>query len=111
MGPEDRLPEGRARAGFAFRRNQPIALAAWRLRAPEYRGRDRPGGSGDQAMTRPASAIGITNIDAGVETAGQSAQVQAGGCTDIQGYLISRTVPADGIDGIVPRFSATSSQS
>ena len=61
----------------------------------------------DAAVVRTISAIGgglgMPTTAKGVETAEQAAMVAADGCTDIQGYLVSRPVHAAGIDALVRR--------
>jgi EAL domain-containing protein (putative c-di-GMP-specific phosphodiesterase class I) len=58
-----------------------------------------------RAISGLGSALGMTTIAEGVETAEQAAQVEADGCTDIQGYLISRPIPAAEIDGLLRKFA------
>ena len=48
----------------------------------------------------------MTTIAEGVETAEQAALVEADGCTDIQGYLISRPIPATEIDALLGRYAS-----
>jgi diguanylate cyclase (GGDEF)-like protein len=54
-----------------------------------------------RAITGLGTALGMSTIAEGVETAEQAALVEADGCTDIQGYLISRPIPAAEIDGLL----------
>jgi diguanylate cyclase (GGDEF)-like protein len=59
-----------------------------------------------RAIAGLGSALGMTTIAEGVETAEQAMLVEADGCTDIQGYLISRPIPAAEIDGLLRKFAA-----
>ncbi|WP_428485784.1 putative bifunctional diguanylate cyclase/phosphodiesterase [Rhodopila sp.] len=59
-----------------------------------------------RAITTLGAGLGMTTIAEGVETKEQAALVVADGCTDIQGYLISRPVPATEIDGLMARYTA-----
>jgi EAL domain-containing protein (putative c-di-GMP-specific phosphodiesterase class I) len=54
-----------------------------------------------RAIAALGSGLGMTTIAEGVETAEQSAQIQADGCTDIQGYLVSRPIPAAEIEALL----------
>lgn len=47
-----------------------------------------------QAIIAMAHSLGLQVVAEGVETAGQMAILKAQGCDEIQGYLISRPVPA-----------------
>jgi diguanylate cyclase (GGDEF)-like protein len=57
-----------------------------------------------RAITTLGTSLGMTTIAEGVETPAQAAQVEADGCTEIQGYLISRPIPADEIDALLSRL-------
>jgi EAL domain-containing protein (putative c-di-GMP-specific phosphodiesterase class I) len=46
----------------------------------------------------------MTTTAEGVETREQAALVEVDGCTDIQGYLISRPIPASGIDTLIRQY-------
>jgi diguanylate cyclase (GGDEF)-like protein len=46
-------------------------------------------------------SLGMTTLAEGVETEEQMARVVADGCTDVQGYLISRPLPADQVGGFL----------
>jgi diguanylate cyclase (GGDEF)-like protein len=50
-----------------------------------------------RSITALAMELGITTTAEGVETESQREQMRAAHCTDIQGYLVSRPVPADQI--------------
>jgi diguanylate cyclase (GGDEF)-like protein len=57
-----------------------------------------------RAIAGLGSALGMTTVAEGVETEEQATLAQAEGCTDIQGYLVSRPVPAVEIDEIIRKF-------
>ncbi|AWN47444.1 hypothetical protein DK419_14890 [Methylobacterium terrae] len=50
-----------------------------------------------RAVTTLADSLGMTTTAEGVETEEQLAHLRAAGCTEVQGYLISRPVPADAV--------------
>jgi diguanylate cyclase (GGDEF)-like protein len=50
------------------------------------------------AIVKLARAIGLSVIAEGVETVSQQHRLAAAGCTDMQGYLFSKAVPAEEID-------------
>ncbi|OIQ98399.1 cyclic di-GMP phosphodiesterase Gmr [mine drainage metagenome] len=52
------------------------------------------------AIVRLAHALGITAVAEGVERPAQVAALKEAGCDEIQGYLISRAVPPEKIDGL-----------
>jgi diguanylate cyclase (GGDEF)-like protein len=64
-----------------------------------------------EATTRLGSALGKTLTAEGVETADQARLAEVNGCTDIQGYLVSRPVPAAEIDSLLHKFAIGSFQS
>ena len=45
----------------------------------------------------------MTTVAEGVETHDQMQRIRAEGCTDVQGYLISKPVPADDIVKLLAR--------
>jgi diguanylate cyclase (GGDEF)-like protein len=51
-----------------------------------------------RAIAALGRALGMTTIAEGVETEAQLARVRADGCTDVQGYLISRPLAPELID-------------
>ena len=57
-----------------------------------------------RAIATLGAGLGMSVIAEGVETEEQAAAVAQQGCSLIQGYLISRPVPRDQIDGIIARF-------
>ncbi len=59
-----------------------------------------------KAITTLGTGLGMATIAEGVETAEQADRVAADGCSDIQGYLISRPVPATGVDALLRQYPA-----
>jgi EAL domain-containing protein (putative c-di-GMP-specific phosphodiesterase class I) len=51
--------------------------------------------------------LGIATIAEGVETAEQFAQIRWGGCTEAQGYFLSRPRPAAELEALRQRLDAT----
>ena len=70
--------------------------------------RDLSGSSEAIAVVRAIAALGaslgMTTTAEGVETAEQEAMIRADGCTDMQGYLISRPVPAGDVAALIERY-------
>ena len=66
-----------------------------------YRSRDLAGGKDGDAIVGAvaglAGALGMETIAEGVETEEQLEIVRAEGCTETQGYLVSRPRPAEEI--------------
>jgi diguanylate cyclase (GGDEF)-like protein/PAS domain S-box-containing protein len=60
-------------------------------------------------LIRLAHSLGIEVIAEGVETNYQSEMLRSLGCDHLQGYLISRPVPADLIPGLIDREEASPS--
>jgi diguanylate cyclase (GGDEF)-like protein len=56
-----------------------------------------------RAIAALGAGLGMTTIAEGVETAEQAALVEADGCVNIQGYLISRPIAAAEIDALLRR--------
>jgi diguanylate cyclase (GGDEF)-like protein len=56
-----------------------------------------------RAILGLAKGFGLTTTAEGVENAGQLAYLKANGCTEGQGYLFSRAVPADEIPALINR--------
>ncbi|MFH6782628.1 MULTISPECIES: putative bifunctional diguanylate cyclase/phosphodiesterase [Methylobacterium] len=50
-----------------------------------------------RAVTTLADSLGMTTTAEGVETEEQLAHLRQAGCTEVQGYLVSRPVPADAV--------------
>jgi len=61
-----------------------------------------------RAIAALGASLGMTNTAEGVETVEQEAMIRADGCTDMQGYLISRPVPAGDVAALIERFGAVS---
>jgi EAL domain-containing protein (putative c-di-GMP-specific phosphodiesterase class I) len=59
-----------------------------------------------RAIVALGAGLGMTTIAEGVETAGQAALIGVDGCFDIQGYLLSRPIPAAEIDEFLSRYVA-----
>ncbi len=51
--------------------------------------------------------LGIETIAEGVETAEQFAQIRRKGCTEVQGYFLSRPRPADEVEALRQRLDIT----
>ncbi len=56
-----------------------------------------------RAIAAAGTGHGMTVIAEGVETAAQARMVQADGCSEIQGYLVSQPVPAAGVAALLAR--------
>ena len=54
-----------------------------------------------RAIASLGQSLGITTVAEGVETDEQMARITADGCTDVQGYLISRPIPPEQIEGFL----------
>jgi diguanylate cyclase (GGDEF)-like protein len=54
-----------------------------------------------RAITALGDSLGMTTVAEGVETAEQLRCLEAEGCTEIQGYLISPPVPADKVPSVI----------
>ena len=61
-----------------------------------------------RAIAGLGRSLGMTTVAEGVETPDQMARIRAEGCTDVQGYLISKPIPADALMALLaahqPRF-------
>lgn len=60
-----------------------------------------------RAITRLGASLGISTTAEGVETAEQLALVHREGCTEVQGYFISRPKPAAEIAALLHRLDTT----
>ena len=60
------------------------------------------------AIATLGAGLGMTTTAEGVETEDQAALVGAHGCTDIQGYLLSRPIAAAAVDEFISRYVDTS---
>lgn len=69
------------------------------------RGQNLPAVAVIRAIATIGSGLGMATVAEGVETAEQASLVEAEGCTDIQGYLISRPVPSGDIEDLVRQYS------
>ena len=71
--------------------------------------RDLGGSDEADAVVRAIAALGkslgMTTIAEGVETADQEARCRADGCTSIQGYLVSRPVPAGDVAALIQKLA------
>ncbi len=54
-----------------------------------------------RAIAALGRSLGMTTIAEGVETADQEAQCRVDGCNEIQGYLVSRPVPAKDVAALI----------
>ncbi len=54
-----------------------------------------------RAIASLGQSLGMTTVAEGVETDEQMARITADGCTDVQGYLISRPMSPEHIDGFL----------
>ncbi len=59
-----------------------------------------------RAISTLSDSLGMATIAEGVETEEQARAVARNGCEDIQGYLISRPVPAGEVEGLISRYGA-----
>jgi EAL domain-containing protein (putative c-di-GMP-specific phosphodiesterase class I) len=57
-----------------------------------------------RAVTAMATGLGMTTTAEGVETSEQLEAVRTEGCTEIQGYLFSRPVPASEVEQLFDRI-------
>jgi diguanylate cyclase (GGDEF)-like protein len=63
-----------------------------------------------RAVTSMCDSLGITATAEGVETAQQLSLLHAEKCTEIQGYLVSKPLPAGEIAGLIDEFGRTRRQ-
>jgi diguanylate cyclase (GGDEF)-like protein len=54
-----------------------------------------------RAVAALGQSLGMETVAEGVETEEQMARVASDGCTDVQGYLISRPMPPEQVDGFL----------
>jgi EAL domain-containing protein (putative c-di-GMP-specific phosphodiesterase class I) len=57
-----------------------------------------------QAVVQLASSLGIKTTAEGVETPGELDYLKRVGCTEAQGYLLSKPVPAKDVWGLLKRL-------
>ena len=60
-----------------------------------------------RAIATLGTGLGMTVIAEGVETRAQARMVEADGCTEIQGYLISKPIPPREIVALLARNPAS----
>jgi diguanylate cyclase (GGDEF)-like protein len=60
-----------------------------------------------KAIAGLGQTLGMTTTAEGVETEQQLKTVIAYGCVEVQGYLFSRPVPAEGVEGVLAKFHGT----
>jgi diguanylate cyclase (GGDEF)-like protein len=60
-----------------------------------------------RAIAGLGQSLGMTTLAEGVETEEQLARVAADGCTDVQGYLISRPLPPERIGEFLQSYTET----
>jgi len=58
-----------------------------------------------RAITALGVSLGMSTIAEGVETPDQLARIRAEGCNSVQGYLFSRPIPVDQIEGMILQFA------
>jgi len=66
--------------------------------------RNRGGGAIIQAIATLGASLGVETTAEGVETSGQLDLVRRAGCTEVQGYLISRPRPAAELPNVISKF-------
>lgn len=64
-----------------------------------------------RAIAALGASLGMTTTAEGVETIEQEAAIRADGCTDMQGYLVSRPVPALDVAALIERLRAAEASS
>ena len=57
-----------------------------------------------RAIAGLGKSLGMTTVAEGVETAEQMQRIRLEGCTDVQGYLISKPVPAEDLRQVFAGF-------
>ncbi|MGU3659997.1 MULTISPECIES: EAL domain-containing protein [unclassified Methylobacterium] len=60
-----------------------------------------------RAIAGLGKSLGMTTVAEGVETAEQMQRIRLEGCTDVQGYLISKPVPAEDLRQVFAGFPQT----
>ena len=72
--------------------------------------RDLPANQNSAAIVRAicglARSFGASTTAEGVETDAQLTQMKAEGCTDVQGYIFSKPLPANEIPALLERLLA-----
>ncbi|MCJ2074875.1 EAL domain-containing protein, partial [Methylobacterium sp. E-016] len=59
-----------------------------------------------RAIAGLGRSLGMTTVAEGVETPEQMQRIREEGCTDVQGYLISRPIPADDLMSFLASYKA-----
>ena len=59
-----------------------------------------------RAIAALGNSLGMTTTAEGVETTAQEEMVRGDGCTDMQGYLVSRPIPAGDVAELIDRLTA-----
>jgi EAL domain-containing protein (putative c-di-GMP-specific phosphodiesterase class I) len=59
-----------------------------------------------RAIAGLGKSLGMTTVAEGVETPEQMQRIRDEGCTDVQGYLISRPIPADELLQFIASYQA-----
>jgi EAL domain-containing protein (putative c-di-GMP-specific phosphodiesterase class I) len=59
-----------------------------------------------QAIASLGTGLGLTTIAEGVETEAQAELARQAGVTDIQGFLISKAIPADDVASWITAYDA-----
>jgi len=67
-------------------------------------GRNRGGGAIIQAIATLGASLGVETTAEGIETLEQLDLVRRAGCTEVQGYLISRPRPASELPAVISEF-------
>ncbi len=62
-----------------------------------------------RAITALGNSLGMTTIAEGVETEAQAAALVQDGCSNVQGFLISRPVPPGEVGGLIERYAPPAS--
>ena len=57
-----------------------------------------------RAIAALGNSLGMRTTAEGVETTAQAERVRDEGCTDMQGYLVSRPVPVSDLPGLIARI-------
>jgi diguanylate cyclase (GGDEF)-like protein len=66
--------------------------------------RSRGGGAIIQAIATLGASLGVETTAEGIETADQLELVRRAGCTEVQGYLISRPRPASDLPDVIAKY-------
>jgi diguanylate cyclase (GGDEF)-like protein len=66
--------------------------------------RNRGGGAIIQAIATLGASLGVETTAEGIETADQLELVRRAGCTEVQGYLISRPRPASDLPDVIAKY-------